>query len=110
MASINSFKSNTQLTTTEASMVESSSAEKKFLGKVTCTNTHSSSVIVTLWLVPTGTTLTTSNYTDKKSMQAGEVCDFPKTQTHVVDNEMTLYASADVDSVVNILISGVTES
>ena len=65
MATLNSFVSEKQLTTIEATLLSTNSTEKKFIGAATVTNTYTSEVEVTFWRMLTATTGDTKDYTRK---------------------------------------------
>ena len=111
--SLSSFVSETQLTTNEATIVSSTSSEKKFIGNATVTNTSTSNVQVTLWRVLTATTGTTGsggNWIWRKTIPAGSTEYIDKIMGHVLGNSMKISALADTASVVNIDLSGTTET
>lgn len=112
-STLNNFSSEKQLTSSADSLASSTESEKIFIGKVTFTNTSSSSVEVTVWRIATSTTPASGsggNWLDKKSVQAGKVWECDKLESHVLGNSMSIYASADTDNVINADVSGVTES
>jgi len=112
-ATLNSFVSETQLTTSEVALVSTSSSEKKFIGMATVTNTSILNVEVTLWRIleaTTGTAGSGGNWTWKKTIPANTTVRIDKIMGHVLDNSMKISALADVASVVNIDISGTTET
>lgn len=113
MATLDSFLSNTQLSTSIVSLVSTNNTEKKFLGKVTFTNTSVSKVVVTVWRLPTATTPVSGsggNWLDIKTIQPGKVWECDKLESHVLGNSMTTSAQSDTGSVINADLSGVTES
>ena len=110
---LNSFTSETQLPTTELSLVSSSSSETKFLGSIYMFNTSASNVEVTLWLnqsATTGTTGSGSNvaFVGTIPSQSGKKITLLGSQ--VVGASMKLSGKASVASVVNAFISGTTET
>jgi len=107
------FTSETQLTTSEVAMVSTTSSEKKFLGMATLTNTSDSNVEVTIWRLLTTTTGTTGsggNWIYKKTIPANATERIDKIMGHVLGNSMKISALASTASVINIDISGTTET
>lgn len=110
---LNSFVRETQLTASESNIITSSGSEKKFIGKFTLTNTSDSNVEVTLWLLLTATTGTTGsggNWTFKETIPANRTVTVDKLQGHVVDNSMKISGLAATASVINVNVSGTTET
>ena len=110
---LNSFVKETQLTASEATLISSQSSEKKFIGKCTLTNTSTDNVEVTLWLLLTATTGTTGsggNWTFKETVPANRTVTVDKLQGHVIDNSMKVSGLAATASVINVNISGTTET
>ena len=110
---LNNFVSETQLTTSEATLVSTSSSEKKFIGAATITNTSSSSVEVTFWRMLTATTGTTGsggNWFVKKTIPANQTERLDKLLGQVLGGSMKISGLASVASVVNVDISGTTET
>ena len=110
---LNSFVSETQLTTSEVTLVDSSISEKKFIGAATITNTSTSPVQVTFWLILTATTGTTGsggNWFIVKTIPASQTERLDKLLGQVIDNSMKVSALADTASVINVNISGTTET
>ena len=110
---LNNFSSETQLTTSEVSIVSTTSSEKKFIGMATLTNTSTSNVEVTLWRLATTTTGTTGsggNWIYKKTIPANATERIDKIMGHVLGNSMKISALASTASVINIDISGTTET
>jgi hypothetical protein len=113
MTTLNSFVSETQLTASEATLLSTNTSEKKFIGKVTLTNTYTSNVEVTLWRVASSTTGTTGsggNWIFKETIPAGKVLTVDKLQGHVLGYSMKISGLADTASVINVDISGTTET
>ena len=112
-ATLNSFVAETQLTTSEVTLISTTSSEKKFLGMVTVTNTSTSNVEVTLWRLPTATTGTTvsgGNWSVKETIPANKTVRLDKLIGQVLDNEMKLSALAGTAAVINVDMSGTTET
>ena len=110
---LNNFTSETQLTTGEVAMVSTTSSEVKYIGKATFTNTSASAVEVTVWrilIATTGTTGSGGNWLDIKTIQPGKVWVCDKIMSHVLGNVMQISALADTGSVINVNISGTTET
>jgi hypothetical protein len=110
---LNSFASETQLTASEATIVSTTSSEKKFIGMATVTNTSTSNVEVTVWRMLTATTGTTGsggNWVWKKTIPANSTERIDKIMGHVLGNSMKISALAGTASVINIDISGTTET
>lgn len=110
---LTNFTSETQLTTSEAVMLSTASTEKKFVGMATVTNTSDSNVEVTLWRLLTATTGTTGsggNWIWKKTIPANATERVDKIMGHVLGGSMKISALADTASVINVDISGTTET
>ena len=107
------FTSETQLTASEVTMVSTSSSEQKFIGMATVTNTSTSNVEVTVWRILTATTGTTGsggNWSWRKTIPANSTVRIDKIMGHVLGNSMKISALAGTASVINIDISGTTET
>ena len=110
---LNSFVSESQLGLTEDALITCGSSEKKFIGKMTATNTSAANVEVTFWRIATATTGTTGsggNWAVVKTIPAGATVEIYELEGQVIDNSMKLSGLASVASVVNIGVSGTTES
>ena len=110
---LSNFTSETQLTASEVSIVSTTESEKKFIGMATLTNTSASNVEVTLWRLATTTTGTTGsggNWIYKKTIPANATERIDKIMGHVLGNTMKISALASTASVINIDISGTTET
>jgi len=110
---LNSFVSETQLSTAEQSLTSTGSSEKKFVGMATVTNTSSSNVEVTLWRLSTssaGTTGSGGNWFWRKTIPAGQSIRIDALLGQVLGGAMKISGIAATDNVVNIDISGTTES
>jgi hypothetical protein len=115
---LSNFTNETQLTTAEVSMVStqngvSASPEKKFIGMATVTNTSASNVEVTVWRTSTGTVGTTGisgNWLWSKVIPANTTMIVDKIIGHVLGVGMKISMLADTASVVNVDISGTTET
>ena len=111
--SLNSFVSETQLTSSEATLIVTGTGEKKFIGAATVTNTSTATVSVTLWRIGsavTGTTGSGGNQFLVKNVAAGATERLDKLLGQVLGNSMKISALANVGGVVNIDISGTTET
>jgi len=111
--SLSDHKSETQLSTSEATLVSTNTSEKKFIGKFTLTNTSASNVQVTLWRVAsttTGTTGSGGNWIYRETVPAGKVVTVDKLQGHALGNSMKISGLAATASVINVDISGTTET
>ena len=107
------FTSETQLTTSEVSMVSTTSSEKKFIGAFVLTNTATTNVEVTVWRVATTTTGTTGvggNWIYRKTIPAGQSMRVDAVMGQSLGNTMKISALASAASVINIDISGTTET
>ena len=110
---LNNFTIETQLTASEASLITTGATEKKFIGSILLFNTSTSAVEITFWLILTATTGTTGsggNQSFTKTIPANSglrVMDFAG---QVIDNSMKFSGKADTTSVVNVSISGTTET
>jgi hypothetical protein len=110
---LSNFSSETQLTASESTIVSTTSSEKKFIGMATVSNTSTSNVEVTLWRLASATTGTTGsggNWIWKKTIPANTTERIDKIMGHVLGNSMKVSALASTASVVNIDISGTTET
>jgi hypothetical protein len=110
---LENFASETQLAVTESTLVSTNSSEKRFVGKCTVTNTSASNVQVTLWRLATATTGTTGsggNWIFRETIPAGKSVTIDKLQGHVLGNSMKISGLADTASVINVDISGTTET
>ena len=110
---LNNFVSETQLTTSEASLTTTGIGEKKFIGAATVTNTSTSNVTVTLWRIGsavTGTTGSGGNQFLVKTIGAGATERLDRLLGQVLGESMKISALASVTGVVNIDISGTTET
>lgn len=110
---LNSFVSETQLTTSEATIVSTTSSEKKFIGMGTVYNTSTSPVEITLWRLATATTGTTGsggNQSWEFTLPAKTSRRLDKILGQVLDFDMKISAMASTTLVVNIDISGTTET
>jgi len=109
---LNDFTSETQLSTSEATLVSTNSTEKKFIGMATVTNTSTSNIEVTLWRLndtTTGTTGSGGNWLWKKTIPAQKTLTVDKLLGHVLGNSQKISGLAATGSVVNVDISGKTE-
>jgi len=107
------FTSETQLTASEVTMVSTTSSEQKFIGMATVTNTSVLNVEVTVWRLltaTTGTTVSGGNFIWKKTIPANSTVRIDKIMGHVLGNSMKISALAGTASVINIDISGTTET
>jgi hypothetical protein len=110
---LNNFTSETQLTASEATLLSTGPTEKKFIGALTLTNTSSSTVEVTLWRIAstaTGTTGSGGNWIFRKTIGAGDTFKVQSMAGHVLGNSMKISGLADTASVINVDISGATET
>lgn len=110
---LNRFTKETQLTASAATMVNTSFGETKFIGKVTVTNTSASNVVITVWMIDSATTATTGsggNWILQETVPAGRTLNLVKLAGHVINNSAKLQALADTPGVINIDISGTTET
>lgn len=110
---LNNFTSGTQLTTAETTLTFSTSSSKQFIGMATVTNTSTSNVEVTIWRVLTANTGTPGSGGDwiwRKTIAAGATERIDKIMGHVLGNSMKLSGLADTASVINVDISGTTET
>jgi len=110
---LSDFTSETQLAVTETTLVSTNSSEKKFIGMATVTNTSTSNIEVTLWRLDdttTGTTGSGGNWLWKKTIPANKTEIVDKLLGHVLGNSQKISGLAGTASVVNIDISGKTET
>ena len=112
-ATLNSFVAETQLIVSELTLVSTSTDEKKFIGMITVTNTSASNVKVTFWRLPTstvGTEASGGNWSVKEIIPANKTVKLDKFIGQVLGNEMKLSALSSAGSVINVDISGTTET
>jgi len=112
MATLENFKSETQLLADAANIVTTNNKETKFIGKATVTNTSDSNVVVTVWRILTATVATEGsggNWIMRVNVPAGKPVILREIMQHVLGNSMAIKAKAAVAGVVNIDISGSTE-
>ena len=115
---LSNFTNETQLTTSEVLMVStpngiSEIGEKKFIGMATVTNTSTANIEVTFWRTSTGTVGTTGiggNWIYNKTIPANSTVIVDKIVGHVLGVGMKISALASVASVINVDISGTTET
>ena len=115
---LSNFTNETQLTTGEVLMVSTqngvtATGEKKFIGMATVTNTSTANVEVTFWRTSTGTVGTTGsggNWIYRKTIPANSTEIIDKIVGHVLGVGMKISALASVTGVVNVDISGTTET
>ena len=113
MATLDNFKRETQLTASAGNVVTTNSSEKKFIVKATATNTSTSNVEITVWRILTATTATSGsggNWIIRETIPAGKTIILRELMQHVLGNNMAIKALAGTASVVNIDISGTTET
>lgn len=113
MTTLKNHKSETQLGTSESTLVSTNTSESKFIGKFTLTNTSANDVEVYLWRLSASTTGTTGsggNWIYRKTIVSGETVTVDKLQGHVLGQSMKISGLAGTASVVNVDISGTTES
>jgi hypothetical protein len=110
---LNNFVSETQLTTSEVSLVTTGSGEKKFIGMATVTNTAATNQLVTVWRLSTATAGTDGvggNYIWRKSIGANSTERLDKIMGQVLGASMKLSAKGETGAVINVDISGTTET
>ena len=103
----------TQLTTSELTLVSSATSEKKFLGAIEVFNTSLSNVEITLWLIPTadtGTTGSGSNESYVRTIPARSSKVISEFQGQIVDFVQKFSGKASVTGVINITVSGSTDT
>ena len=99
---LNNFVSETQLTTSEVTLMSTLSSETKFIGKATVTNTSDANVA--------GTIGSGGNWIWKHPVPAGGTVNIDKIMGHNLGGSMKISGLAGVAGVINIDISGTTES
>jgi len=111
---LSSFKRETQLTATAETMVSTNTSETKFLGNLTVSNTSlTTNVEVVLWILNSTTTATSGSGGNQfltRTIAANTTRKITEVIGHNLGPSMKLAASADTASVVNINISGTTET
>ena len=111
--SLESFKSETQLTTAEVSLTSTTSTQKKFIGMLTLTNTSALAVEVTLWrtaIATVGTTVSGGNWFYKDTISANKTVKVSQMVGHVLGGEMKVSGLAGTANVINVDMSGTTET
>ena len=112
-ATLDSFASETMLTDVEQTLTSTNSVEKKFLGMATVTNTSTAPVEITVWRIATGSIGTEGvggNWSIVKIVAAKQTERLDKILGQVLGNGMKVSALASVAGVVNIDLSGTTET
>ena len=110
---LNNFVSEIQLGVSVTDLEASASSEKKFIGAATVTNTSTSNVEVTIWLLASASSEVTGsggNWIYRKTIPAGRTERIESIIGQVIDNSMTLSGLAGTASVINVNISGTTET
>jgi len=110
---LSNFTIETQLASAEDTLISSGTSEKKFIGSILLFNTSISAVEVTMWLIlaeNSGTTGSGGNQSFVKTVPAGTSLRVTEFAGQVVDNSMKLSGQADTASVINVRISGTTET
>ena len=113
MTTLQSFTSETQLSTSATNIVTSNTSERKFIGMVTLTNTSTENVQVTLWRILTASTATTGsggNWSFRETVPAGRSIIVDKFRGQVLNPSMAIKGLADTASVINIDISGTVQT
>lgn len=111
--SLTSFKAGAQLDGTTETLVSSSTTQIKYIGKAVFTNTSASNVTVTVWKLATATTETEGsggNWLDSKVIAPNKTWHCTAIEGQSLGNSEKLSAKAGTASVVNVSISGTTES
>ena len=110
---INNFTPETQLSSTETTLVSAGSSEKKFIGSAGLFNTSTASVEVTFWIMNTSTTGTTGSGSNESIVQSIP----PRRDTpvyglfsKVLESNMKLSGKADTADVINVTVCGTTET
>lgn len=112
-ATLSDFSSENQLGTTEETIVSTNASEKKFIGNFTLTNTSASNVEVTLWRIgatTTGTTGSGGNWIFNGTIPAGGLVKVNKLVGHVLGNSKKISGLAGTANVINVDVSGTTET
>jgi len=110
---LSNFTIEEQLASSEETLISSGSSEKKFIGSMLLFNTSDVKVEVTLWLILTATTGTTGsggNHAFFRSIPPRTGLRPSDLIGQVIDNSMKLSGQADTADVINVLISGTTET
>ena len=110
---LNNFASETQLTTSESTIVSTSTTERKYIGMGTVYNTSTSPVDITVWRLLTATTGTTGsggNQSWEFTLPAKTSRRLDKVIGQVLGFSMKISVMASTAAVVNIDISGTTET
>lgn len=106
---LENFLSETQLSTSEATLISTSSTEKRFIGNVTVTNTSAINVDVTFWRIAsagTGTTGSGGNWIINQTIPAGATVRMDKIISHSLGPSMKISGKASVAAVINVDASG----
>lgn len=111
---LESFSEEKFLSTTPTTVFSTTASQKKYIGKVTLTNTGTSSEEVIIWRLNDTTTPTTTspggNWFKKFTLPAGATLDIAPLSGHVLDRSMKIAAQTDTANTVLLDASGTTES
>lgn len=110
---LDSFTSETQLTASETTLVFTGETDKKFIGAATVTNTGATRADIEVWRIGvavTGTSGSGGNWLIKKSIPAGVTVRLDNILGQVLGNSMKISALSSIAGVLNVDISGTTET
>ena len=114
MATLSEYATDLTIGTGATAIVDTTSAETKFVGQLTFTNTSTSSVLVTVYKLDTSATETAGsggNWIIKKTVQPEKVWNAISAIGNItLDNLQTLSATAATGSVVKCHCAGVIET
>jgi len=111
--SLDNFTKEAQLGAGESALVSTTSTEKKFIGMMTLTNTSDVNVEITLWRISTttaGTTGSGGNWVINETIPAKRTVKVSKLIGQVLGSSMKISGLAGTGAVVNVDISGTTET
>ena len=110
---IDNFLTEQQLTASAADLITTGTSEKKFISNFLATNTSTSNIECTFWLLDTGTSATSGsggNYSVKVTIAAGKEKQIYGLIGQTLGSSQKIMGLAGTTSVVNIVASGSTET
>jgi hypothetical protein len=110
---INNFTIETQLTASATTLLSTAGSEKKFISNFVLTNTSTSNVEVTLWVLESSTTATTGsggNWIVNATIPAGKEKKISALIGHTLGTSQKVQGLAGTASVINVNAAGSTET
>ena len=110
--SIENFTIESQLTTSAADVFSTAGSEKRFISSFVLTNTSSSNVDVTLWLLETATVATSGsggNWIVNVTVPSNKAVKVGALIGHVLGTGQKVQGLASVDAVINVNAAGTLE-